>query len=273
MKRIAKGSLTSDFRLHSIHLVMFRDNSRNEILLNEEVKFMPNVKFKDSKIFKASEMVNFEDIEDILGLYADYTNDTNAGHIMLTKFRDRWYYASELIYELGFSRKLCEMAVSAVNTANENKKNKNWILFLDNLLHICMLSTQAIFILQYNKQFSLKQSHEKNIEYLKGCVNNSNIDPKYSELYKKVFRFRKNVKHSEEPSLGIVEKEANELFLAAGNFVKHIKIMLKSLIYFRTPPLNYVKLTARLQKKKLRSSSLSPLVESQQRMQPIMIEL
>jgi len=57
MKRIANGNLTSDFRLHSVHLIMYRDSSRNEILLNEEVKFMPNVKYRNSKTFKVGDTV------------------------------------------------------------------------------------------------------------------------------------------------------------------------------------------------------------------------
>ena len=160
MRRIANGSLNSDFRLHSVlYLVMFPDSSRNQILLNEEVEFMPNVKYKNSKNFKAGEIVNVEDIHELLGLYADSTNAPNAAHIMLTKFNERWYYACDLIYELESSRKLREKAAIATNIANENMKNKNWRLFLDNLLHVCMLSTQAIFILQYDKQFSLKRPH------------------------------------------------------------------------------------------------------------------
>ena len=27
------------------------------------------------------------------------SNDPNAGHIMLTKFKDTWYYACDLIYD------------------------------------------------------------------------------------------------------------------------------------------------------------------------------
>lgn len=250
MGRIAKGSLTSDFRLHSVHLVMFRDSNRNEIFLNEDVKFMPNVKYKNSKVFRVNETVNFEDIEDILGLYPDSTNDYNSGHIMLTKFKDRWYYACDLIYELEVSKEFCERATTTINTADQNMESKNWILFLNNLLHICMLSTQANFILQYDKDFSLRQSHKRNIEYLTAWANNGNIDSRYSELYKKVFELRKDVK------LGIVEKEAAELFLVTCNFVESIKNMLASLIYFRTPPLNYVKLTAGLQKKEIQKFKL-----------------
>lgn len=248
---IANGSLTSDFRLHSVHLVMFRDINRNKILLNEDVKFMPNVKYKNSKVFKEGENVNFEDIDDILGLYPDTTNDPNSGHIMLTKFKDRWYYACDLIYELELSKKLSERATTFIDTANENMKNKYWKLFLNNLLCICMLLTQAIFILQYNKYFSLRQTHKINIERLAEWANNGNINPTYSELYNKVFELRRNIKRDD-----IIKKEANGLLLIASKFIEDVKNMVGSLTYSRTPPLNYIKLIPRIQKKEIEKFKL-----------------
>ena len=81
-------------------MVMFRDSNRNKILLNDEVfEFLLNVKYKDSKEFRQGQLVPSEDMEDILGLYPDTINDPNAGHIMLTKFKDTWYYACDLIYQ------------------------------------------------------------------------------------------------------------------------------------------------------------------------------
>ena len=86
-------------------------------------------------------------------------------------------------------------------------------------------------------------------------AKSGNIDQRYSDLYKKVLEYRRNAKHLEEPNLGIIEKEVFVLLSTAHEFVEHIKNMLASLAYYRNQSLNYVKLIARIQKKRFRISS------------------
>lgn len=230
MNRIADGRLTSDFRLHSVHMIMFQDCKRNEILLNEDVKFMPHIKYKNSKVFKVGETVNFEDVDEILGLYPDSSNDPNSGHVMLMKFRERWCYACDLIYELKTCKELCETAVDVINQADRNMKDTNWKYFLDNLLNVCMSLTQVIRNMHYDKLLSLKQSHSKNIVFLTEWANNGVINPIYSELYNKVFELRRNIKRDD-----VIKKEANGLLLTTSKFIEEFKEHGKFINLFQNP--------------------------------------
>ncbi len=53
---------------------------------------MPNVKYKDSKEFKAGQLVMPEDMEEILGLYPDSTNDPNDQMVLILEETIYWPY-------------------------------------------------------------------------------------------------------------------------------------------------------------------------------------
>jgi uncharacterized protein (UPF0332 family) len=242
MRRIKDHRISSNYKLHSVDLVMYQNSNRNEILLNEEVRFLPNVKYKVNKPFKPGQLVMPEDIEEILGLYPEAINDPNAGHIMLTKFRENWYYACDLIYGLETSKQLCEKAEASIKSAHDNMNEMRWILVLDKLLHVCMFSTHAIQILQYDKNFSLKQCYQKNIDYLSIDAKNGNIDPKYTELYNRIFELRKKIKYLLSVSgKNKVKEEINKLVRLTSAFLDQVKHVVQSLTYSRMPALNYIK--------------------------------
>ncbi len=52
---------------------------------------MPNVKYKDSKEFKAGQLVMPEDMEEILGLYPD-SNDPNDQMVLILEETIYWPY-------------------------------------------------------------------------------------------------------------------------------------------------------------------------------------
>jgi hypothetical protein len=55
LKRIEQGKLSPEFRLNAVQLVMYTDESRNHLLLNNEVSFYTHIKFKINETPKPEE--------------------------------------------------------------------------------------------------------------------------------------------------------------------------------------------------------------------------
>ncbi len=94
MKQVESGILPSDFKLPNVHLVMYADQRRNEILLNDNLRSMAHIKFKPEKSFQSGQPITEGDIEDILGIFPSRPNDQNAAHVILTKWDGRGFVHS-----------------------------------------------------------------------------------------------------------------------------------------------------------------------------------
>jgi len=84
---------------------MHNEEKRNEILLNEEVKFIGLIEFVKNINRKLQKPIKLKEINDILGLYPSSQNDPNAAHIMIFKFKGNWKLSYDLTYNLIISKK------------------------------------------------------------------------------------------------------------------------------------------------------------------------
>lgn len=241
MRRIENGLLLPNFKLNSVHLVMHTDETRNEILLNDEVRFLVNPKYKNDTAYEAGKVVPLDEIDQILGLYPDLTNDPNAGHIMLTKFNHNWYFACDLVYNIARAIKQCEKATLFLRCAENFLSEHLWISFLDNLLSASMFLTHSVLSILHTR-FSLKSNHQRTIERFLQHSKNGNIDVKYSNNYQKIFELRKAIKHSPYylGNFHLEETEARELLNQTNTLSKYVGDLLIALSQSRTPQLDYI---------------------------------
>lgn len=191
MLQIKEGKLDLPFNLRKAHLLLYSDESRNEILLNNKVRIKGLVKFQDGRSVKIGEIVNEENIQEILGLYPDEKNDPNAAHIMMIKVQRKWYFAFDLIYDRERIRKRFEGSRKFMITAEHCQKENLWGPFADNLFSATELAIQSILLLHHNPKFSLNQSHEDTHELVKAHADNGNIDTEFVKNYEKLFELRK----------------------------------------------------------------------------------
>jgi hypothetical protein len=52
MIRIKRGTLTPQFRLAKVHIVLYNDNQMNEVLLNDEVRFIGLTQLRKKDCFR-----------------------------------------------------------------------------------------------------------------------------------------------------------------------------------------------------------------------------
>jgi hypothetical protein len=241
-RQIRDNEISPDSKLENVHLVMYSDQKRNEILFNQKVRFLVNPKYKDNKQVRSGQIVELTDIDEIMGIYPDSTNDPNAGHIMLTKFKEDWYFACDLIYNINISKKICENSNFYISNARKHMQEHRWTLFIDNLLFACMLLVQSIFILQFNTAFTLKQTHAKYLDLLLSHTKNGNIDSMYANHYTELFEQRKKMKHSQNSinTIHINKKVARKFMNMTRNFFNYTYKFVNDLASSRTPQVNYI---------------------------------
>ncbi|MGD1838338.1 MAG: hypothetical protein ACPKPY_09830 [Nitrososphaeraceae archaeon] len=192
MKRIEGGILRSDFRLQNAQLIMFFDESKNKILLNDEVKMIADLDTKKKKKFKAGELIDFKDIERINGLYPSDDNNPDAAHVMMLKFNGKWFIAHDLIYNLGTSSEIFNKAKFYFEKSKKNTES-NFVEFINNIYLALELLIKSLFLLRYiYKEFSLDQDIHKTIEQFRKYSDLGNIEKKYFDLFEMVIDIRNN---------------------------------------------------------------------------------
>jgi len=190
MLRIEAKKLSSDFRLWRAHIIMSTDESRNEILLNDEVRLKGLVNFKDGKQFEPGQPVQASDIKDILALYPNDKNDPNVAHIMLVKLQNRWYFACDLIYNKKKVGNRFELSKQFLKTAENCMKDKSWGPMVDNLFSATELAAQSILLLHPYPGFSMRQDHDQTRKLFTAYAENGNIDIKFSKHFTKLDELR-----------------------------------------------------------------------------------
>jgi hypothetical protein len=223
MKQVESGILQSDFKLTDVHLVMYADQSLNEILLNGKVRSVANIKYKQGQQ---------GDIEDYLGLFPSESNDKNAAHVILTKLNDMWYCAYDLIYDRKKVRTRFELAKSFFRVADYCLQEKLFGPFVDNLYSAAELGIQSILLLQHNPRFSLHQTHEDTRKLFFEHAELGNINRKLSSHYTRLGDLRDkgrylNGTHGRRFSISDVEADniqllTKDLISYVGKLLEHV---------------------------------------------------
>jgi len=244
MRRVAAKKLDPSFRLYKAHVILFSTYSRNDVLLNDEVRIKGNIQFAKGKTFQPGEPVSQKDIDQILGLYPSEKNDPNAAHIMLIKIRSDWYFAVDLIFDREKVKKRFYSADTFLKSSEINLKKKLWSPFVDNLFSATELAIQSSLLLRHYEGYSRRQSHKKTREIFEGYCKTGNAPMTFLEHYVRMFELRKKGRyltgvHSKQ--FTIKKTEAKQHVAMTKELIAHTNHLLQIVDYNRRPkPGDYI---------------------------------
>jgi len=195
IRRIKENSDRTSFPLRNIHIMMFSDETKNRIFLNDEVKIKARV--KSTRKLSPKEEVRVGDIDKILSLHPQEKVDKNAANILLMKLKTKWYFAADLIYDRDKVGKRFELSNDFFKIGSTAFDNEYWGPFIDTLYSVTELSIQSILLLMFYREYSIKQSHEKTLELFKGYCERGNTPKKFYEHYKTLYSLRKKARYLE----------------------------------------------------------------------------
>jgi hypothetical protein len=239
MQRISSGKAPDDFRLQNVHLIMLADMSCNQILLNDEVRFITNIEFKDGVKYKENEGVEQGDINKVLGLYPTAKNDPNSAHVILFKCNGMWYCSFDLIYDRKRVETRFKLAKSFLNTASKCLQSNEPGVFADTLYSATELAIQSILLLHHNPRFSLNQTHDETRELFSNHARLGNIDGKYSRHYIKLDQLRKQGRYlngTHGKAFSIKDSKARSLLQITDELVTRVAKLLDFIDLTKKPP-------------------------------------
>jgi hypothetical protein len=240
MRRIEKGMSYDNFRLHSVQLVMYADQNRNKILLNDDVLSVANTKFKEGKKFQKGDPIRHMDVEDYLGLFPSESVDKNAANVILTKLNDLWYCAYDLIYDRKRVASRYELAKQFLEVADYCLQERMWGAYVDILHSTTELAIQSILLLHHNPKFLLKQSHPDTYALISEDAKLGNIDIKYSDHYDNLRKLRSKgryLNNMQDKEFTLSKIEAEELIDVTKNLMNHVQKLMETVDLAKKPPM------------------------------------
>lgn len=232
INRARHGILPVDFKLMNAHVLMYAE-SKNEVLLNDNVRFLANIIPVDGKEPKQMQPVTHEDIRDVLGLYPARNNDQNAAHIMLLRVKEKWYFASNFVYNIGLCKEKFAQSKAFYQTAQSSANSTLWVPVVDNLYSSVELAIQASLLITHRGEFSLPQNqkHRPTMVHLSAHSNAGNIDPKYKEHLANLNNLRMHGRYQRgtpNKKFELKDSEVKNLFNLSEELINHVDSILRS---------------------------------------------
>ncbi|HET6589194.1 MAG TPA: hypothetical protein VFG45_03410 [Candidatus Nitrosocosmicus sp.] len=183
-QKIRENRLPPNFRLTHAHFIMDTSGKCNQILFNEEVRFLVHVKLQQDEARKPNDPVHLKDIEDVLGLYPSKKNNPNAAHIMLFRTDKGWHLAFDFFYNkrqhLDKLKHSLQFLEAAKLTFDENLQGP----CVDLQYSSIELAIQSIMLFDPKNNFeNKKKSHPGTYVFFKEFIESTYIEKKYWDHY------------------------------------------------------------------------------------------
>ena len=231
MRRVKEGKVKLPFKLNKAHILLFSDNTKNDVLLNDEVRFQLLMRLKKGKSFKKKDPIRESDVDEVIKIYPDKRNDPNAAHIMMVKIKNQWYFAADLVYDKEKMRKKFDTAKNFLESAKSNLDKELWSPFIDNLFSATELAAQSVLLLRHYGKYSLKQSHEDTRKYFTAYWQNKNTAIKFVQHYDSLSELRKKARYSQGlhgRRFTLKKEKAKELLGITSDMMEHCTIILEN---------------------------------------------
>ncbi len=145
-RRRAAGTIPNPYELRATQVLFYPDERPTEVRLNEEVRVLARVNFKEGVAKEKGKPVFHHEIENCEALQLPETEDPNCGHLTLLRLVGSWQLSFDFTYNKGRSKELLQAAKEFLDTA-EHALEKGYLrAFTDNLFSAAEL-TATIFLI------------------------------------------------------------------------------------------------------------------------------
>lgn len=239
MNQVKNNQLAPNFRLHSVHLLLFSNPSKNQVLLNDKVRLKLNVKFVDNKVFEYGQQVKMgDDVEEIIGIYPNNNNDPNAAHIMLIKFKGKWHFAANLTYDRLKNQRRFNTSQKYLKIVRSSFEDENWSPFIDNLFSVNELAIQTVLLLRHYNNYSLKQSHEETSKIFKSYCETGNAPIEFFKNYEELWKLRKKARYlhgTHGKEFTIKKQQAEKMLSTTLKIIEYVNNLLATIDFHAIP--------------------------------------
>jgi uncharacterized protein (UPF0332 family) len=222
--------------INRIHIIMHADQTKNEILVNDKVRFDANIELSNGD-YSINKTISEGSNITVLGLYKNYQHGENEAHVMLYKFKSDWQIACDLFYDVTRAINKLKLAKQFLKASQLNLDNNLWGPFIESLFSATELATQSVLLLEHKPDFSTKQIHPNTKKLFEIYTMYGKIDTKYHIHIENLYNLRKKARYLNDEKNDIYvhdETDAKKLIITTekfleitGNIIKEVQLSKK----------------------------------------------
>lgn len=188
--RQENGELSIPFRIDAAQIVFFPDNRKRIIRLNQEVKAVAEVVYKNGINKKKGEPVSKNELADIKRITLTNEDDPDCAHVFLMNIGEKWIIYFDFRYNKNLASNHIKRASEFIESAEFNFQNKHMGPFIDNLFSASELLAKSILLLAPDPKFRKKSSHYIIKDKFNRFVNLGNLELEYANILNKLVNLR-----------------------------------------------------------------------------------
>ncbi len=145
-RRQVAGLAPKPFPFIAGQVIMYADARPMEVRLNEEVKAILDVKYKDGVSIQTGQVVYAHDVDGFNSVELPETEDPNCGHFTAIQLRGLWYFGFDFIYNKGRARDLLAIGREFLEMASEALPKGRFRAFVDNLFSAAEIAANVVLV-------------------------------------------------------------------------------------------------------------------------------
>ncbi len=222
-RRKEAGALPEKFRLNAAQILFYSDGRRPAVRLNEEVKIIATVKFKNISKKQKGEAVFWNEIDKVENLRLMDEEEKEYGHVSMLRLNGNWLGAFDFRYNKGLAREHFKVAKEFYRAAKNAHKNRWLAPFVDNLFScIELLAKSELLLLSEVKK---KTTHAAiQIKYNR-FINYGNEKSNFKAALNKLSALRHSARYLSS-SFSLLDSEAREHLNTAKEMLDYLKARL-----------------------------------------------
>lgn len=212
LRRQEAGELPKPLKISYAQVILFPDGRKPQVRVNEEVRALCKIKYKDGIVKKVGEPVFDHEIERIEKVELSPDEDPDCAHVFLALIGGSWFLYFDFRRNEAMSLKFIKVAKEFYNSAEFSLQQGNLAAFVDNLFSAAELSAKAVLLVMYDYKPSLrvKASHPAIQLRYNRFANLGNVLPEYKQTFNKLPGLRDAARYLKRP-LNITDKEAHKM--------------------------------------------------------------
>lgn len=204
--------LPKPLSFYCAQVILFPDERKPLVRINEEVKAKAKVQYKPGISKKKGDPVYENEIEDLCHVDLGPDDDPDCGHIFLYLKGTSMSLWFDFRRNRALALKHVERAKEFYQIADYSLKRGNLAPFVDNIFNAAELSAKAMLLVMYDYQPSLrvKATHTAIQMRYNRFANLGNVMPEYKKTFNKLSGLRDAARYLKSP-LNITEKKSHEM--------------------------------------------------------------
>ena len=222
MGRQEARELPKPLDLRTAQIIFFSDGRKTLFRINEEIKAIAKVKYKQGISKAVGEPIFQHEIEGLEEINLIVDDDPNCGHAMLIKINGRWTIAFDFRYNKGLARNYIKTASEFYEAAEFSFTKKNRSAFVDNLFNCAELSAKVILMLSPEPGFLKRAKHKLIQSKYNQFADLGNVDETHRNALNKLSGWRISARYL-KGNISISEDEAIRLLAVVKDMLEYTK--------------------------------------------------